>query len=772
VAKTPNRYLKVDPWAIIEEGFHPEQGRVSESIFSLANEYMGLRGYFDEGYSGDTLVGSYLNGVFEERTFPPEWMRGVTNRTTTMVNSVDWVYTRLTVDGEQLDLAKSKVTDFTRCLDLKAGLLTRSFTWHTASGKTLKVAFSRFVSMDAPHLGCQRVTFQALDFSGPIEVTAGLDFSPIHEDFGNNIWTCPRKGSENGLVAILGQTEKSGHRVFSSFRLGFASPPPTEFVAEEKFAGLRFALPLKQGEATSFDKMVVNLAEKDRQVDTNEVWRRGLKLAAGYRDLSFDAAAEAHRAYWRNAWETLDVTIDGHPADQQGVRFCIFQLHQTYHGQNPDLNIGAKGLTGEIYWGATFWDTETYCLPFYLFSNLKAAKNLLLFRHHTLPQARQRALELDCRGACYPFVTIDGTESCRLWQHGNLQVHATAAVAYAVWHYVNVSGDTDFLHRQGIEMMLEICRYFASRGGWNSRTGEYGLFGVMGPDEYHMMVHNNCYTNHMVKKVLERTLAVMEAMQREAPDLLAQASKKVALDPAEPRAWQTMAEKMRIPLQQETGIYEQHDGYFDMPHMDLTTLDQFPIYDYWAYDRIFRYDMIKQPDVVLMMFLYSHDFSLEAKRINYHYYAARCIHESSLSPAVHSIMAAEVGNYADAVKYARYGNRLDLDNYNRNTREGLHTTSLAAAWMNVVYGFGGMRSDGELLSFSPTMPGHWRSLSFRLLYRGAVLEMTLDHESVAMKVLTGPAVPLKLYGQHYSVGADGVRVSLPAERVSRVLIPE
>jgi maltose phosphorylase len=733
---------------------------------------MGLRGYFDEGYSGDGLVGSYLNGVFEERRFPPEWVRGITTRTTTMVNSVDWVYTRLTVDGEQLDLAKSKVTDFSRRLDLKTGILTRAFTWHTASGKTLRIVFSRFVSMDAPHLGCQRVTFEALDFSGPVEVTAGLDFSPIHEDFGKNVWTCPRKGRENGLVAILGQTESSGHRVFSSFRLDFASPIATEFVEDEKLVGLRFALPLRQGEPASFDKIVVNAAEKDRQVATDEVWSRGLALAASYRDVSFDGAKEAHRAYWSNVWETLDVTIDGDPADQQGVRFCIFQLHQTYHGQDPHLNIGAKGLTGEIYWGATFWDTETYCLPFYLFSNPKAAKNLLLFRYLTLPQARERAIEQDCLGACYPFVTIDGTESCRVWQHGNLQVHATAAVAYAVWHYVSVSGDTDLLHREGIEMLLEISRYFASRGGWNSRTGEYGFFGVMGPDEYHMMVHNNCYTNYMVKKVFEQTLAVMEAMGREAPDLLEEAKKKVALDPAEPEAWKVMAEKMRIPLQQGTGIYEQHDGYFDLPHIDLSTLDQFPIYYYWAYDRIFRYDMVKQPDVVLMLFLYSHDFSLEAKRINYEYYVARCIHESSLSPAVHSIVAAEVGNYADAVKYARYGNRLDLDNYNRNTREGLHTTSLSAAWMNVVHGFGGMRSDGDILSFNPSMPGHWRSFSFRILYRGAILEMKVDRESVAVKVLRGPAVPLQLYGREYSVGTEEIRMDLPGERLGEILVRE
>jgi len=764
--KVPTRYLEVDPWAVVEKGFHGNRARVSESIFSLANEYMGVRGYFDEGFSGDTLVGSYLNGVYAKYDHPPASFKGMARYNCFMINSVDWLHTRIELDGETLDIAKSKVTDFVRRLDMKAGTLERRFVWTTRRGKRLRLTFLRFLSMVTPKLGGARIVFEPLNFTGAVRVTSGLDFSPIHEQEGKNFWSCPRKGKRGEVFGILGCAEGSGHRVFSAFRLKAARKLGARLVKGDKFIGAAFSLRLEKGTAAAVDKMVVNHAEKRARVDDKAVWEAGMKLAGEDLAKSFDECLAAHAAYWGDVWNTLDITIDGDPENQQGVRFCIFQLHQTYHGVDPKLNVGAKGLTGEAYNGQTFWDTETYCLPFYMFNNPKAARNLLGYRYETLPGAVARARELDCEGARYPMCTLDGAEHCRVWQHGDLEIHVSAAVSYGVWHYVHVTGDTEFLYTKGIEMLLQISRYFASRGDWSPLTGEFGFWGVMGADEFCMMVHNNTYTNFMAKKTFEWTLDAMDEMKKRAPELLERATRKVRLRPEEPEKWRRMARKMRILFDPKSRLFEQHDGYFDLPHVDVAKIppSDIPIYRNWAYVRIFRNDMIKQPDVLLILFFFSGEFSLDVKRANYEYYEPRCAHESSLSPAIHSILAAELGAHRDALKYSRYACRLDLDDYNRNTDEGLHTTSMAAAWMNMVYGFGGMRSDGDVLAFNPSIPKRWKSFAFRVIYRDCVLGVTVEKKNVRLRTMRGGGVPVEVFGRRYTVDPDGIQIPLPADR--------
>lgn len=764
MGKFADKYLKVDPWKIVEEDFGPEHGRVSESIFSLGNEYMGVRGYFEEGYGGDRLVGSYMNGVFETgRVEPSGNYRGMIKRTCYMVNTVDWLYTRISLDGEVLDLAKVKIGGFRRCLDMKSGILTRCFTWETEAGKTIKITFVRFLSMLHPKLGCQKVIFEPLNFSGAIRVTSGLDFSPIHESCGRNLWTCPKKAQEDGLIAILGETEGSRHKVLSGCRIRTVPGQEMKLIESDKFIGLEFSLELRQGVEASFEKMTVNHAEKDPAISIDDAWKNGLQFVRRFCVQSFDGAAFEQEKYWAAVWENSDIALDGDPDNQQGIRYCIFQMYQTYHGEDPALNIGAKGLTGEAYNGNAFWDTETYCLPFYIFNNPKAARNLLDYRYRTLPKAMERAKELDCDGAFYPIATLDGSETCALWQHSSLQLQASTAVAYGIWHYQKLLGDRDFLYAKGIEMLVQISRMLASRGQWGQKTGKFGFYAVMGPDEFQMMVNNNCYTNFMGKKTLEYTLEVLAEMETECPQQLGEIVKKLRLDPAELSNWKKIADNMYIPYDAATGLYEQHDGFFNLPHIDIGTIpaEQFPLYHNWSYDRIYRNDMVKQPDVLMFMFLYSHEFSRHIKKVNYEYYEPRCIHESSLSPSIHSIFASELGKEEEAFKFFGFATRMDLDNYNRNTGEGLHITSIAAAWMNIVYGFGGLRSDGEVLLLNPSIPDAWNGYSFRIHYRGAALLVNVGKNSAAICTLNDTTAVIRVYGRDITVGAVPVLVDMP-----------
>ncbi len=754
MAKSADRYLLIHPWKIIEEGFDPERKRVSESIFSLGNEYQGVRGFFDEGYSGDSLTGCYLNGVYEEHYLrEPLSYQGISNRLCFMVNSANWLYTRVELDGEMLDLARCSISDFRQELDLKTGELQRGFVWNTASGKQLKITFSRFLSMPFKELAFQRIRFLPLNFSESLALTLGIDFSILHETFAENFWTCPRKSSNR----ILGVSKNIGHKLLAGYRVSSPAPAEEKSLQGEQFIGQQHFLILTEGKEITVDKLNFIYTTRDPNESIEKTWTMGTEIFTRMAQAEYDGHLNQNAAHWAGVWARSDITIDGDPAAQQGIRYCIFQLQQTYRGAVEGAGIGAKGLTGEGYNGNTFWDSETYCLPYYLFNNPPAAKQMLDFRYQTLPRAVERAAQLDCEGACFPVATSDGTESCTLWQHASLQFQSTTAVAYAIWHYSRVIGDHDFLYTRGIELLIQICRFLASRGQWAPGSRGFGYYAVMGPDEFHMMVNNNCYTNLMAKKAFEFTLQVLADMGKSCPERKAGLLARVGCAGAELEGWRRMADSMILPRDARSGIYEQHEGFFELPHLDPDSIavEDFPLYDHWSYDRIYRHDMIKQPDVLMFMFLYNQSFSRSEKESNYDYYAPRCIHESSLSPSVHSILATELGHQREAMEFYRFATRIDLDNYNRNTADGIHTTSIAAAWMNIVYGFGGMRTDGEILSLDPGLPETWNAYCFHILYRGSLLRVEVSKSAARLQVIQGPPVCILIQGQLREISRDG-----------------
>jgi maltose phosphorylase len=744
MGKVADQYLSIHPWKIIEDGFHADRSEVSESLFSLANEHQGVRGFFDEGYSGKSLTGVYLNSIYEERFTEGISYKGISHRLAFMVNTVNWLYTRIEVDGETLDLASSKSSDFRRELDFRSGELRREFIWETKTGKKLKLVFLRLLSMETNELACQQICVTPLNFSGKVNLTLGLDFSIPHRMFNENFWECVRK--ENNAILIV--SKNIGHRLFAGMKVhADAVQLPIE---AEKFIGVRLDVDVVEGQASVVGKSVTLHTDRDPAQGLDDAWAQGTSRFQTSTKKYTEVLA-CNRTYWSHFWTKSDITIDGDEETQQGIRFCIFQMQQTYRGVIDGANIGAKGLTGEAYNGNAFWDTETYCLPFYLFSNPTAAKALINYRYKTLPQAMARAKDLDCEGACFPIATIDGTESCTLWQHANLQFQPTTAVAYGIWHYAHITGDTAFVRSEGAELLLQICRFLASRGQWSAK-GKFGYYAVMGPDEFQMMVNNNSYTNYMAKRTFEFALQTFDSM-----DLAA-----LNCSQDELATWRHMAKEMFIPYDIEARLYEQHEGFFNLPHLDVDSIpvEDFPLYHHWSYDRIYRNDMIKQPDVLMFMFLYNQSFSLEEKRVNYEYYEPRCIHESSLSPSVHSILASELGRHQEAFDLFHFATRIDLDNYNRNTHEGIHTTSIAAAWMNIVYGFGGMRSDGDVLSFNPSIPIHWNGYGFQVTYHGSVLGVEVSQGKARFCVLEGEPVTIRIRGQVIEMGQEGISVEI------------
>jgi maltose phosphorylase len=774
MAKIADEYLQLDPWRIIEKGWNPSRSLVSESLFSLGNEFMGVRGYFEEGSESESLLGSYFNGIYEEEKVGKTSYKGIVDKTHFMVNSVDWLYTRIIVDDEQLCIGRSVIADFTRILDMRRGTVERSFVWYTISGKKLRMIFTRFLDMEQPGYGYQRISVIPLAGTpeGTVLIRLGTDFRTIHRSRKTCYWTDLFHGKTETGVAMTAQTVSTAQKVFSGFEWE-ASVPVTRFSsgAVERFTWVEFSAPFSARDPAVISRIIYNAAEKASVTDAESFHQKGLQKVTCLLPGSFALAETRQEAYWQRIWEQFDIRITGDEKNQQGIRFCIFQLQQTYHGQDVGNNIGAKGLTGEAYNGHAFWDTETYCLPFYLFTNPGAAKNLLEFRYSTLPQAMDRARQLDCRGACYPVATLHGEEACDLWQHSSLQFQPSTGVAYWISHDARISGDTDFLYGHGAEMLIQITRFLVSRGSWNQRGDGFGFYAVMGPDEFHMMVNNNCYTNIMAKKTFEYTLAVLAEMKKSVPGRHEEIVRKTGLTDTECKEIQRCADHMIVLYDETTALYEQHEGYFGVPHIDIDAIPvtDFPLYSHWSYDRIYRTDMIKQPDVLMFLFLYYSEFDPAVIRKNYDYYEPRTIHESSLSPSIHSIFASSLGKHEEAFRFFGFATRMDLDNYNRNTGEGLHTTSIAAAWVNIVYGFGGLRSDGDVLSLSPSLPAAWESYEFRFVYQEIPLCVLVTREQVEVR-RTGTMISadqqepvfIEVYDTLYRLDISDVHVPLPA----------
>ena len=769
MAKIADKYYVTDPWKVIEEGFNPAYSQVSESIFSLGNEFMGIRGYFEEGYLGESLIGSYFNGIYESAKIEGSSYKGIIDKTEFMVNSVDWLYLRIQIGNEKLSFEQAQIEDFNRTLNLRTGVLTRSYIWILENGYRLKLEFERFLSMKDAHLGGQKLTLTPLNFSDQVTIIAGLDFTQPHHMVGKNLWNCEEKKTGEKWCSITADTVNTCQSVHSlSYFHGEAVSE--QDIIEKKRVLKEFIFSLKEGKATTLSRLVMNVVRKEQtnaELERFNVKCRDAELLLP--TLQYETVKEESASWWDKMWLDSDIEINGDDLNQQGIRFCIFQMHQTYHGADRGTIIGAKGLTGEAYSGNTFWDTETYCLPFYIFNNVEAAKHLLEFRYLTLPEARERAKALDCEGAFYPIATISGRECCSLWQHASLQMQASTAVAFGIKHFEAVTGDVEFVFETGLPILVEISRMLASRGDWNADHTHYGYYGVMGPDEFQMMVNNNCYTNFMGKVTLEYTLDVLQRLQQRDIAAYHSIRKELKLTEGESTNWKLIAENMYIPYNEDTKIFEQHEGYFSLPHIDVDQIpiEDFPLYHHWSYDRIYRNDMIKQPDVLMMMLLYNGCFTKEQLKKNYEYYEPRCIHESSLSPSVHSILAAQLQNHEEAFKFFGFATRMDLDNYNRNSSEGLHTTSIAAAWMNIVYGFGGMRSDSGVLSFSPSIPKDWSSYSFRIHYKNDVIQVEIGKAEATFYTLHGSDIEVFIYDKPMLLGKDKVNVRIPKEWISK-----
>jgi len=741
MGKISKEYLKIDEWKIIEEGFHKDRDLVSESLFSLGNEYCGVRGFFDEDYSGNKLIGTYYNGIYEYGSEIPTAYKGIAKRTHFTINSTNWLKCSFEVDGEILDLNKSKFDSFYRELDFRNGLYKRWFIWKV-NGYEIHFLFERIISMTKCHEAASRITISA-NKRVKIRAKFYLDGTILH--WRDKRYYIPKYAfNDEGVYTLQLETLSTKQTITTSMKLLGLDNEKYEY--NDGLITVSSTLNIEKKE-TQITRLVVNIANKNFE-DFKLTRKTSLLELKDLIHSGFEGIFKANTKYFDKVFSKNDIKIDGDKKNQQGIRYCIFQLEQTYHGYEKDNNIGAKGLTGEAYSGHAFWDSETYCLPYYLFSNKKAARDLLLFRYHTLAEAKKRAKDLDCDGACYPVATRNGEEACTLWQHASCQFQPSTGVSYAIYHYMNIYHDDEFMNRYGLEMLIEISKFLLGRGEYSSDNRHFGFYGVMGPDEFQLMVNHNTYTNFMAKK----TFDYLMLLKKENAYDFSRVEKKCEINSNFYKNLKLASNKMLILYDPKTKLFEQHDGFYKLPHLDINKIpnSDFPLYSHWSYDRIYRNDMIKQPDVLMFMLLYNTDFSLDQIKANYEFYEPKCIHESSLSPSVHSILAAQIGKEKEAYNFFEFATRLDLDDYNNNTNEGIHMTSIAAAWMNIVYGFLGLRSDGKYLTFNPYIPKKWKSYSLNLNVPTGSISFKISKNDIKI-TNTGEVIKIKIYKKLYLV---------------------
>ncbi|WP_438434811.1 glycoside hydrolase family 65 protein [Gorillibacterium sp. sgz500922] len=746
------QYLHIDEWCIIEEGFDAHTHELSESIFSIGNGYMGQRANFEEAYSGHTLQGSYMAGVYyPDKTRVGWWKNGYPEYFAKVLNSTNWIGIGIEVDGEPLDLIKVKVHDFVRTLHMKEGYLSRRFTATLEGGKEVQIDAIRFVSLKRQEIGAIRYSVTPLNFSGQIRFTPYLDGDVVNKDsnYDEKFWLEVNKGSDEAKAHLTVKTKKLDFHVTSvmTYAVTKAGQPVSvtpEQAEREKFVSHSFTIDAAQGEEVVLFKYVANVTS--RNYGLGQLLPTAEKLAEDAKTAGFAALLQEQMDAWAHTWEESDIIIEGDPSAQQAIRFNIFQLNQTYSGEDDRLNIGPKGFTGEKYGGSTYWDTEAYCVPFYLSTHDPAiSRNLLIYRYKHLEKAKENARKLGFKkGALYPMVTMNGEECHNEWEITFEEIHRNGAIAHAIFNYVNYTGDKAYLGQYGLEVLAEISRFWEERVQFAPNKGQYVMLGVTGPNEYENNVNNNWYTNRIAVWTLEYTLESLAYLKEAEPGRYAELVERLGLTEEETAKWQDIIDRMYYPADEERGVFLQQDGFLDKALIPVKELpaENLPINQNWSWDRILRSCYIKQADVLQGLYFLGDRYDLETKKRNFDFYEPLTVHESSLSPCVHAILACELGYQEKAYEMYLRTARLDLDNYNNDTEDGCHITSMAGTWMAVVHGFGGLRVQNDRLLLNPFVPGHWTAFSFKVVFRGSRLKVTATAD--AIEIVNETDVPADL----------------------------
>ncbi|MFQ5798855.1 MAG: glycoside hydrolase family 65 protein [Bacteroidota bacterium] len=780
--RLPPQYVyPADDWKLIEKRFYPRLLAQSETLFSLSNGYLGMRGNFEEKRPAFQR-GTFVNGFHETRPIVyGEEAYGFAKRGQTIVNVTDSKIIRLYVDDEPFYLPTANLLRFERVLDMKAGTLDREVLWETPSGKQISIRSRRLVSFQHRHLAAISYQVTVLNAKAPVVISSEM----ITEQGGQTTGSDPRRARGFEHRILLPQVSYANDkRIVLSYATN--NSKMTLACGIEHAIETACAFSYKNQCSDDAGQIVFSIdAQPDkpfhltkymtyhtsRSAPPEELCERAERTLNRAVDHGFEQLLGGQQEYLDDFWRRSDVEFQGaHPKGQQLMRWNLFQIIQAV-GRAEGAGIPAKGLTGLGYEGQYFWDTEIYILPFLMYTAPRIAKNLLKFRHSMLDRARQRAREVNQKGALFPWRTINGEEASAYYAAGTAQYHINADIMYGLKKYVEVTGDEAFLHEEGAEMLVETARLWNDLGFYSERRGgKFCIHGVTGPDEYNTVVNNNAFTNLMARENLRYAAATVERLRKEHPELFVALVDKTGLDISEVDGWKRAADGMYIPFNKKMGIHPQDDSFLDKEVWDLenTPADKYPLLLYHHPLVIYRHAVIKQADIVLAMFLLGQEFSPGQKKRNFDYYDPLTTGDSSLSFCIEGILASEIGYSDQALEYLRYALLMDLADIAGNVQDGIHIASIGGTWMAAVYGLAGMRDHDGHVSFNPRpLPGKMKRIRFPLTIRGQVLEVEIDRESVTYSLREGEGIVIRHGGEEIRLSPDAPISARPHSKPSK-----
>lgn len=752
--------LSDDSWMILQKEYNPEENLSYESLFCLTNGYLGTRGSYEEG-TIKSIPCTYINGVFDKsETFMRE-----------LANLPNWLGIKLYVEKELIGVENCEILEFSRALDMKHALLAKRYKLKDKKGRETLIEGIRMVSRANVHRMGIRLFITPLNYSGIIEVENIIDGSVINFcdaprfKVKHTYLTANEPLERHGAYVEVATRDRHLHVGVGSYMEAYQEDKPV--MTNRKFGSfgeqaVEFQdFHVKEGQVTELVKYAVVYTE--REVPAFEIHTRVNLEIKEFMRAGFEAERTAHQEVYKKMWEEADIQIKGDDELDCAVRFNIFHLMSTGNEKDEYVNVGAKLLHGEEYGGHAFWDTELFMLPFFSYVFPKTAKNLETYRYHLLDAARENAKKNAYKGAQYPWESADdGTEQCPDWTiepDGTCyrcyvavyEHHVTAAVAYGIYSYVKTTKDYEFLYKEGIEILIETARFWASRCEYNREAERYEIRKVTGPDEWHEPVDNNLYTNYLAKWNIRYVINLLNEIKEQKAELYHSLEKSLHVNENELERWNQIQEKIYLPHQEGTKLLEQFEGYFDLQEVLIEEYDK---NDWPIRPSILntvnksKTQVIKQPDVVMLMHLMGEEFDEETQKLNYTYYEKRTLHGSSLSPSIYSIMGLKIGDDKKAYRYLKRAAFIDLLNLQKNTREGIHAANAGGVWQTVVFGFAGLSVEKEgTLCITPHMPKEWEGLTFRIHYSDSWLEISINPANeVNITVLGGDIKKVKING--------------------------
>ncbi|MGE5238123.1 MAG: glycoside hydrolase family 65 protein [Chloroflexota bacterium] len=763
----PEHIYPIEEWRLVEKRFNPGFLGQTETFFALANGYLGMRGVCDEG-SPVHQNGTFVNGFYESWPISyPEDAFGLARTGQTMVSVTDAKMIRLYVDDEPLYLPTATLLLFERALNMKDGTLDREIIWETPSGKQLSIRSRRLVSFQHRHLAAISYELTLLNGEAPVVISSEMSTETDNDRHAAEQGSDPRKtrafqerifvpGAQHGnqaRIVLSHMTRRSKMRLTCGVDHVMETECPFTYEAKHSdYSGkVVFSIDAKRGLPVRLTKfMTYHTSRRAPLEELSERAERTLDRAAAG---GFGELLEVQKEYVADFWQRSDIVIEGDARLQQAIRFNLYHILQAA-ARAEGAGIPAKGLTGHGYEGHYFWDTEIYVLPFLIYTSPRMARNLLKFRHSMLDSARQRAREVNQRGALFPWRTINGEEASAYYAAGTAQYHINADIMYALKKYVEVTGDESLLHHEGAEMLVETARLWRDLGFFSKHKG--GLFciaGVTGPDEYNTVVNNNTFTNLMARKNLWFAASTVRNLRERSPDLFADLFHRTGVTSDEVEEWLHAAEMMYLPYDEKSGIHLQDDGFLEKRPWDFinTPKENYPLLLHYHPLVIYRSQVIKQADIILAMFLLGDEFTAEQKKRNFDFYDPLTTGDSSLSVSIQAVAAFELQYREKATDYMRHAVLMDLADVAGNAADGCHIASMGGTWMTAVYGYAGMRDYDGHLSFCPLQPLRPIRVRIPLTVRGQRLELEITQESVTYSLREGEGVTLHHCGEKIEI---------------------